>query len=141
VDGGGRVSAGRFRPVEPPRAYRCGVEDAVTMHDVGRVDLEPDEQVTFTTPAGGEYDLARKSWGFYATPSLNGRCGRFGLRPVLVRNTRRQWFVLLVERGCEDDFDRYLASERLEVVTWLASDHDLERLERALAAAGEAAPG
>jgi hypothetical protein len=133
------VSGARFRPVDPPRAYRCGVEDAVTMHDVGRMALEPDEQVTFTTPAGGEYDLARKSWGFYATPSLNGRLGRFGLRPVLVRNTRRQWFVLLVERGCEDDFDAYLASERLEVVTWLASDDDLERLERGLAAA-EAGP-
>lgn len=130
----------RFRPVEPPRAYVCGVADEVTMHDVGRVDLAPDEQVTFSTPAGGEYDLARKSWGFYATPSLNGRLLRFGLRAVLVRNTRRQWFVMLVEEGGEEAFAAYLASERLEVVTWLASDDDLERLERGLALTGAAEP-
>lgn len=123
----------RYRPVEPPRAYRCGVADGVVMHDVGRVALDADEQVTFTTAGGGEYDLARKAWGFYATPSLNGRLPRFGLRAVLVRNTRRQWFVLLVERGQEEAFGAYLASERLEVVTWLDTTEDLERLERGLA--------
>ncbi len=126
----------RFRPVDPPRAYVCGVDDGVVMRDCGRVALDADEQVTFTTPAGGEYDLARKSWGFYATPSLNGRLPRFGLRAVLVRNTRRQWFVLLVERGHEDDFAAYLASERLEVVTWLDSTEDLERLEAGLGGGG-----
>ena len=54
--------------------------------DCGRIALAPDEQVTFTTEAGGEYDVTRKSWGFYATPSINGRLKTFGLRAALVRN-------------------------------------------------------
>lgn len=124
----------RYAPVEPPRSYACGVDGAVVMHDVGRMTLAPDEQVTFTTPAGGEYDLARKEWGFYATPSLNGRLPRFGLHAVLVRNTRRQWFVVLVEEGGEEAFARYLADERLEVVCRLDSTPDLERLEAGLRA-------
>lgn len=123
----------RFQPVEPPREYACGIRDEVVMRDVGRVTLAPDEQVTFLTPAGAEYDLARKSWGFYATPSLNGRLVRFGLRAALVRNTKRQWFVMLVERGHEAEFDEYLAAESLVVVTWLESTEDLERVERGLA--------
>jgi hypothetical protein len=126
----------RFDPVDPPREYACGIEDAVVMRDCGRVHLEADEQVTFTTPDGGEYDLARKSWGFYATPSLNGRLGRFGLRAALVRNSRRQWFVMLVERGHESEFEEYLASERLTVVTWLETTEDLERVEAGLPGTG-----
>ncbi len=120
----------RFDVNDPPRAYRCGIRDEVVIHDCGRVALEPDEQVTFTTPSGGEYDLARKAWGFYATPSLNARLPRFGLRAVLVRNTRRQWFVMLVEDGHEAEFDEYLAAEELVVVARMDAAGDLEAMER-----------
>jgi hypothetical protein len=124
----------RFDPLDPPRAYACGLHGDVVIHDHGRLALEADEQVTLTTPAGGEYDVTRKGWGFYATPSLNGRLPRFGLRPVLVRNTLRQWFVLLVERGHEDAFGAYADSEALAVVAWLDDTATLERLD---AAAGD----
>jgi hypothetical protein len=73
--------------------------------------------------------VARKVWGFYATPSLNGRLQRFGLRGVLVKNRLNQYFVLLVERGHETAFGRYVADERLTVVSWLDENEVLERLE------------
>ena len=117
---------------DPPRPFICGVEDAVTMYDTGHLALADNEQVTFTTTAGGEYDVARKSWGFYATPSLNGRLLRFGLHAALVRNTKQQWFVMLVEDGGEAEFEAYLDSERLEVVAWLDSTERLAALEHAL---------
>jgi hypothetical protein len=98
------------------------------MADCGRVELEPDEQLTFTTPDGAEYDVARKSWGFYATPSLNGRLREFGLRGVLVRNRIGRYFVLLVERGHEDEFESYRALEELDVIAWLDSDEALARI-------------
>lgn len=108
----------RLRARPAPRAFHCGRRSDVVMHDTGSVELEADEQVTFTTDAGGEYDVARKSWGFYATPSLNGRLARFGLRPALVRNGDDRCFVVLVEAGHEAEFADYAASERLEVA-WL----------------------
>jgi hypothetical protein len=119
----------RFTPVDPPRVFEVGHDEKIRMKDCGRVALEPDEQVTFVTPAGGEYDVARKAWGFYATPSLNGRLPCFGLRGVLVRNRLDQYFVLLVERGQEPAFDRYVASERLAVVSWLDDPAALARLD------------
>ena len=67
----------------PPRSYEVGRTVKLQMKDCGTIRLEPDEQLTFTTEAGAEYDLARKDWGFYATPSLNGRLQQFGLRAVL----------------------------------------------------------
>jgi hypothetical protein len=108
----------RLVPIDPPRRYTAGLT-SVEIADCGRLELEPDEQVTLTTPDGGEYDVARKSWGFYATPSLNARLPSFGLRPALVENTQGRFFVVLVERGHEDEWERYREAERLEVVQWL----------------------
>ena len=70
----------RAKLQHPPRRFAAGFGPRpIEMRDYGRLELDPDEQVTFTTPRGGEYDVARKDWGFYATPSLNGRLRGFGL--------------------------------------------------------------
>ena len=128
----------KFTPVDPPRVFEVGHGEKKTrLKDCGRVDLDPDEQVTFTTAAGAEYDVARKVWGFYATPSLNGRLKQFGLRGVLVKNRIQQYFVLLVERGQEAAFERYVADERLTVVSWLDESGVLESLETKVRLSGE----
>lgn len=99
------------------------------MLDCGQVYLESDEQVTFTMDGGGELDVARKEWGFYATPSLNGRLADFGLRATLARNTlTNKFYVLVVERGKEAAFYDYLAQESCEVVFWLDTTESLESL-------------
>jgi hypothetical protein len=103
----------------PPREFEVGFEHKRTIKDCAHIALEADEQVTFTTPDGGEYDLTRKSWGFYATPSINSRLTRFGLRAVLVKNRLGHLFVLLLENGHEADFEQYLTEEQLEVLLWI----------------------
>jgi hypothetical protein len=118
--------------IEPAREFTAG---EITIRHAADVALDSDEQVTFTTSAGGEYDVARKSWGFYATPSLNARLPDHGLRPVLAVNAAGRLYLLLVEAGCEDDFHAYLASESMSVVAWLDSDEAVERVVRALAPA------
>ena len=123
----------KLTPFDPPRVFDVGHgEKKIHLKDCGRVELDPDDQVTFKTPSGAEYDVTRKSWGFYATPSLNGRLQQFGLRGVLVKNRINQYFVLLVERGYEAAFERYVADEWLTVVSWLDESGVLERLEAAV---------
>lgn len=122
----------KLHAIEPPRRFEVGFGETIVMRDCGRLELEPDEQVTLTTESGGEYDVARKDWGFYATPSLNGRLESFGLRGVLVKNAIGRYFVLLVERGKEDLFEAYREGEGLVIVTWLDSTGALELLEQAL---------
>lgn len=122
----------RFDPKQPPRRYKVGWREQFDISDCGTIDLEPDEQVTFTTEAGGELDVTRKNWGFYATPSLNARLVEFGLHAVLVRNRIDRYFLLLVEHGKEAAFEAYLASEELDVVLRLHDDEELRRLSRAL---------
>ena len=108
--------------IDPPRIYEVGTGN--TIKDCGHVKLEPDEQITFLTDSGGQYDVTRKFWGFYATPSLNGRLKKFGLRSVLVKNFESKLFILLVESSKESFFYEYLDLERLTIVQWLDEDCD-----------------
>jgi hypothetical protein len=119
----------RFAEKLPPRRFAVGNSDKIEIRDCGTLALESDEQVTLVTESGAEYDVARKEWGFYATPSLNGRLESFGLRGVLIRNMLTgRYFVLLVERGREDAFNAYMARESLEIVAWLDGTAALDRL-------------
>ena len=95
-------------PKQPPRRFTVGNTVKFEMQDCGTVHLQPDEQVTFVTEQGAEYDLARKDWGFYATPSLNSRLFNFGLRGVLVKNRLGRYFLMLVQQEKEASFNDYL---------------------------------
>ena len=118
----------RFDAKTPPRKFAIGDPPRVQLSDCGRMHLSPDELVTFVTERGNEYDVTRKDWGFYATPSLNGRLESFSLRGVLVRNNLSgRYFLMLVERGKEPSFERYIASEQCGVVCWLELDQSLRR--------------
>jgi hypothetical protein len=123
----------RLDPKNPPRVFTVGNAGPIDMRDCGTVALDADEQVTFVTARGAEYDVARKDWGFYATPSLNGRLLQFGLRGVLIQNRGTgRYFVLLVERGHEGSFEAYLAAENLRIVHWLDSEEACAALDRKL---------
>ena len=126
----------RFEPKDPPRRYEVGWGERFDISDCGTLALDPDEQVTFVTEAGGELDVTRKDWGFYAAPSLNSRLARFRLRAVLVKNRVDNFFVLLVEAGKEAAFQRYVDGEPLQIVAWLDSTESLKELDAAVARHG-----
>ena len=44
---------------DPPRTYEVGV-NAVKIKDCAHIELKPNEQVTFLTESGAEYDVTRK---------------------------------------------------------------------------------
>ncbi len=117
----------------PPREYPVGREKQITIKDCGTVALAPDEQITFLTGKAAEYDVARKDWGFYATPSTNARLSGFGLRTALVKNEQGRFYVMIVEKGFEAEFEAYLTIEANRVIAWLDDDATLAKIERALA--------
>mgnify|MGYP001200891879 FL=1 len=122
----------KVKPQNPPRKFEVGFDNKTTLIDCGTIILNSDEQVTFSTDKGGEYDVTRKAWGFYATPSTNGRLSRFGLRTVLVKNRMDQHFVMLVEKDNEEEFEEYVAKEPLIIVAWLDDSEDLKKIANAM---------
>jgi len=121
----------KFEPKSEPRNFPVGNADIQLSH-VADIDLEPDEMVTFITDGQREYDVCRKSWGYYATPSLGGRLRAFGWRAAVMRNIlTRHCFVVLVQEGMEDEWLAYMISERQELVLWI-DDFDALSEMRAL---------
>jgi hypothetical protein len=117
---------------DPPREFEVGFEHKVRIVDSAHIELDPNEQVTFTTQSGTEFDVVKKAWGYYATPSLNSRLVRFGLSPILVRNRLQHYFVVLLENGKETEFDRYVQLEGLERIANLADAEQLHRIAGAM---------
>lgn len=117
---------------DPPRRFDADGSGRFTLTEVGRLELAPDEQVTFVTASGTEYDVVRKSWGYYATPSLNSRLPAKGLRPVLTRNGAGRFFICLVEPAAAGPFADYLAGSGMQALGWLDEAATLTRIAAAL---------
>ena len=123
----------KFDSNNPPREFSVGAKEKFAIKDCGAILLSHNEQVTFTTESGGEYDLTRKDWGFYATPSLDKRLISFGLHAVLIKNNKsNSFFVVLVEKEKHEIFKKYCEVENLVIVTWLDSQESLKHLEKRL---------
>ena len=71
------------------------------------------------TESGAEYDVARKEWGFYATPSANRRLKSYGFKTAIVRNVEGALYVMLVEKHKLGLFRNYCDTEEQEVVLWM----------------------
>lgn len=110
---------------ETPREFSVGKDQTITLKDMGSIILTPDEQVTFLSEEGAEYDVCRKSWGYYATPSLNDRLRRFGYKTALVKNTKGQGFIMLVDETKTAQFFDYLKEEDNFLVSWLDEEFSL----------------
>lgn len=122
----------KFIPKDPPRTFEVGYDKKGYISDCGTMQLTPDEQITFTTESGTEYDVTRKNWGFYATPSLNGRLSGFNLRAVLTKNRYNRYFIMLVERGKETEFMQYVDGEPLIIVAWMDNEENLLSIDEKL---------
>jgi hypothetical protein len=120
--------------IDPPRRFETGRSDKIEISDCARIELDADEQVTFIGGDGHEWDVTRKSWGYYGTPSLNGRLVTHGLRAALASSSAGKYYLFLVERGHEVEVQRYLQAEDNRVVRWLDNDDDLRATEAATAA-------
>ena len=109
----------KFLPKNPPRKFCVGDQKQIELSDCGTVELSPDELITLTTPSGREYDVARKDWGFYATPSVNGRLAKQGFKTALVRNAHGMHYVMIVEPEKMEEFQKYILQENSIVEEWL----------------------
>ena len=109
----------KIDPKTPPRVFTVGFDQTIQMADAGDIHLAPNEQVSFVTEAGGRLDVARKAWGFYATPSVNARLKREGFKTALVENAQGRLYVMVVDVAQRAAFDAYCLAERQTVLEWL----------------------
>ena len=109
----------KFNEENPPREFKVGLDNQIVIKDCGTIHMKPDEQITFVTGDGKEYDVARKDWGFYATPSMNGRLKNFGFKTALVKNESGMYYIMVVEKNKITLFENYLKKEKNHLIKWL----------------------
>ena len=106
-----------------PRIYKTGINSDILIKDCGSVFLEDNEQITFLTKnKKKEYDVCRTKWGFYATPSINGRLKKFNFKTVLIKNSQGKFYILIVEKDKVHLFKKYLEKDNIKIVSWLDED-------------------
>lgn len=107
----------RLAEKSPPRVFEPA--PGIAISDCGDLELQADEQVTMVTATGKRMDVAAKDFGFYATPSVNGRLKNEGFKTALVRNERGQVYVMVVDQERMGAFDAYCTAEKQTVLEWL----------------------
>lgn len=101
------------------RYFQGSASDLELIADCGHIYLEANEQITFVSANGKEYDFCAKSWGFYATPSINKRLRDQGYKTALVRNVEGKLFIMVVMQEAFQEFDAYIKQESCQIVEWL----------------------
>jgi len=103
---------------EPPRKFTVGKNSNIMITDAASIILGGDEQVTFMR-GNKEFDVCSKNWGFYATPSINGRLKSFGYKACICSNPEAKIFILLVDNDKLEEFYKYIDEEALEILAWI----------------------
>lgn len=107
---------------KPPRQYKVGNTSNITINDMASIVLKQDEQVTFSN-GNKQFDVCKKNWGFYATPSTNNRLKSFGYSTCICKNKQGHIYVLILDDDYEVEFQTYIKNEGLKVITWLDDDY------------------
>ena len=104
---------------KPPRTFKTGSIRKVTISHMANLEMESDEQITFVDKNRNEYDVVKKRWGYYATPSVNDRLKRNNYKTAIVKNKKRQVYVMLVHKNKITLFNKYLKTHENKVLYWL----------------------
>ena len=105
--------------LKKPRIFSV---NEIEIKDYGKIKLDKNEMVSFVTKSGKEYDFISKDWGFYVTPSINGRLKKEGFKIAMVINKHRKIYIMAVEKEKKKTtlFKQYCAKEGLKILKWLS---------------------
>ena len=107
----------KFQSKDPPRRFKVGKpENKIVISDFGDLSLEPNEQITLVSENGRRHDFAAKEWGFYSTPSINGRLKDEGFKTALVENQKGQIYIMSVDKEKINLFEKYCLDEQQTVL-------------------------
>ena len=110
-----------------PRVFNAGFANKDQVKDFGKIFLNSNEQITFINN-NKEYDFGTKNWGYYATPSINGRLKNSGYKTFLVKNTLNKIYLMVVDKLKIDYFINYCDNENQKILLRLDNFTDEKNL-------------
>jgi len=76
-----------------------------------------------------EYDVVKKNWGYYVTPSINKRLKFYGYSVAIIKNLHGKYFICIVNVDKRRDFYQYLKKDKQKIILWLKKSN-LDLLEK-----------
>ena len=105
--------------IKKNRIFKVGINN-ITLNEVAKISLKSNEMLTFVN-GKVEYDIVKKNWGYYATPSINSRLLKFSLKTCIIKSkVTNNSFIILVQKNKKKEFNKYLKNESCIVVKWLS---------------------
>ena len=89
------------------RKFKPSKYSDVVLKDCGKIILNNNEQVTFSDKykQNNDYDVTKKDWGYYATPSINSRLKKNNFISYIVINKYTNFFyIMLVHKNKKRQF-------------------------------------
>ena len=98
------------------RKFKPSKYSEIVLKDCGKIILNDNEQVTFSDKykKNNDYDVTKKDWGYYATPSINSRLKK----NIVINKTTKFFYIMLVYKNKKHIFLRYLKKENLKIISW-----------------------
>ena len=72
------------------RKFKVGINN-IMLKEVAKISLNQNEMITFVKEKT-EYDIVKKNWGYYATPSINSRLKKNGFKTALAKQKKNTLF-------------------------------------------------
>ena len=107
----------KFRII--PRKFNASIKNKIILKDFGKIYLNKNEMISFTDKKKRDYDVVKKSWGYYATPSINKRLKNNKFKTFIVKSKiTKNYYILLVYNDKKKLFQNYIKSENLKIIPW-----------------------
>lgn len=92
----------------------------VLIKDAAHIILKSNEQITLKdTNDKFQYDICKKSWGYYALPSINSRLKKFNFETFIIKDIRNEKvFIHIVKKNKMKEFKKYLKNQKLKIIDW-----------------------
>jgi len=99
------------------RSFKVGKN--IKLKCVGDIFLKNDELITFRDKKK-EFDITKKNWGYYATPSIDKRLKNYGYSTAIIQNKiSKNIFIVLVDKKKKKIFSKYIKGENIKIIKWL----------------------
>ena len=109
-----------MKVIKVNRDFTVGLRKNIKINHIANMHLRSNEQITFISKKNREYDFVKKNWGYYATPSINGRLKIFKFRCCLVESQlKKKKFIFVVYKEKTKQLKKYLKNEKLNILFWI----------------------
>jgi hypothetical protein len=96
------------------RSWYVGKKENIKIYEKAKIELNQNEQISFIDKNGSDiYEICKKIWGFYLSPSINKRLKNYNHKIYLTKDKFNKVFIMAVSLNQIKKFKFYCKSENL----------------------------